>query len=84
MQQIAEAYTTAPVRPSASGPLHINYISECYNWVRRGRCEACGVRKVSVPWARESSGFTLLLEALVMAMVPVILRKAAEHLINYT
>ena len=28
--------------------------------VPRVRCETCGVRKVTVPWAREDSGFTLL------------------------
>ena len=28
--------------------------------VPRVRCDTCGVRKVSVPWAREGSGFTLL------------------------
>ena len=27
--------------------------------VPRVRCDACGVKKVSVPWAREASGFTL-------------------------
>jgi transposase len=33
------------------------------------RCPEDGVRQVEVPWARERSGFTLLFEALVMAMV---------------
>ena len=28
----------------------------------------CGVKQVSVPWAREGSGFTLLFEALVMTL----------------
>src|SRR3954469_17928972 len=31
--------------------------------VPRVRCDACGVKKVSVPWARAGSGFTLLFEA---------------------
>lgn len=36
--------------------------------VPRSRCGQCGVRLVSVPWARSGSGFTLLFEALVMSM----------------
>ena len=34
----------------------------------RVKCEQCGVRLVSVPWARPGSGFTLLFEALGMSM----------------
>jgi transposase len=37
--------------------------------VPRVRCDACGVKKVSVPWAREGSGFTLLFDAYVMDMI---------------
>jgi len=37
--------------------------------VPRVRCEEHGVRQVALPWARERSGFTLLFEALVMALV---------------
>ena len=37
--------------------------------VPRVQCPEHGVHLVSVPWAREGSGFTLLFEALVMAMV---------------
>ena len=37
--------------------------------VPRVRRNQCGVRLVSVPWARPGSGFTLLFEALVMSMV---------------
>jgi transposase len=52
--------------------------------VPRLRCESCGVRKVSVPWARPDSGFTLLFEAMVMTMVsamPVaaVARMVGEH-----
>ena len=36
--------------------------------VPRVKCEQCGVKLVSVPWARPGSGFTLLFEALVMSM----------------
>jgi transposase len=37
--------------------------------VPRVDCPEHGVRQVKVPWARERSGFTLLFEALVMALV---------------
>jgi transposase len=37
--------------------------------VPRVTCKGCGIKQVSVPWARSDSGFTLLFEALVMAMV---------------
>jgi transposase len=37
--------------------------------VPRVSCQACGIRQVSVPWARAGSGFTLLFEAFVMALV---------------
>jgi transposase len=37
--------------------------------VPRVSCPEDGVKQVEVPWARERSGFTLLFEALVMAMV---------------
>jgi transposase len=37
--------------------------------VPRVRCAEHGVHQVKVPWARERSGFTLLFEALVMALV---------------
>ena len=36
--------------------------------VPRVRCPEHGVRQVAVPWARPGSGFTLLFEALVMAL----------------
>lgn len=36
--------------------------------VPRLDCEDCGVKQVEVPWARPGSGFTLLFEALVMAL----------------
>ena len=36
--------------------------------VPRVKSDQCGVRLVSVPWARPGSGFTLLFEALVMSM----------------
>jgi len=36
--------------------------------VPRVKCKKCGVRLVSIPWARPGSGFTLLYEAMVMTL----------------
>lgn len=51
---------------------HLNFFQhEAYLTARVPRviCSEHGTRQVSVPWARERSDFTLLFEALVMAMV---------------
>jgi transposase len=51
---------------------HLNFFQhEAYLHARvpRVTCRDCGIKQVSVPWARPDSGFTLLFEALVMAMV---------------
>jgi transposase len=50
----------------------------------RVTCPTCGVRKVAVPWARAGSGFTLLFEAIVLALakaMPVanIAERLGEH-----
>lgn len=37
--------------------------------VPRVNCESCGIHQVKVPWARERSGFTLLMDALILVMV---------------
>jgi len=37
--------------------------------VPRVSCDGCGVKLVEVPWARTGSGFTLLFEALILALV---------------
>ena len=50
--------------------------------VPRVRCEACGVKKVSVPWSREGSGFTLLFEAHVMDLVPAMPVAAAARMVG--
>jgi transposase len=34
----------------------------------RTECEKCGVKQVKVPWARKSSGFTLLMDSLIVMM----------------
>lgn len=50
---------------------HLNFFQyAAYLHVRvpRGACAQCGVKKISVPWGRAASGFTLLFEALLMAL----------------
>ena len=50
--------------------------------VPRVRCDKCGVKTVSVPWARPDSGFTLLFEALVMTMVSAMPVKAVARMVG--
>jgi transposase len=50
--------------------------------VPRVECPEHGVRLVALPWARERSGFTLLFEALIMAMVREMPVKAVAGLIG--
>jgi transposase len=50
--------------------------------VPRVQCPEHGVRQVALPWARERSGFTLLFEALVMAMVAEMPVKAVAGLVG--
>ena len=46
----------------------------------RVKCDHCGVKQVSVPWARPGSGFTLLFEALVMSLAKAMpARSLAKH-----
>jgi len=66
---------------------HLNFFQyETYLHARvpRVRCETCGVKVVNVPWARPGSGFTLLFEALIMALagqmpVRALARIVKEH-----
>lgn len=39
--------------------------------VARITCPDCGVRQITVPWARAGPGFTLLFEAFAMTLMPV-------------
>lgn len=51
---------------------HLNFFQhEAYLSARvpRVRCDTCGLHLVNVPWARPSSGFTLLFEAMIMTLV---------------
>ena len=50
--------------------------------VPRVRCGVCGIRTVSVPWARPDSGFTLLFEALIMTMVSAMPVKAVARMVG--
>jgi transposase len=50
--------------------------------VARIDCPDCGVRLVNVPWARPGSGFTLLFEAFVMALVKDMPVAAAARLVG--
>jgi transposase len=52
--------------------------------VPRVRCDKCGIKTINVPWARPDSGFTLLFEAMLMAMIPAmpvaaVARMVGEH-----
>ena len=60
---------------------HVTYL---HARVPRTDCDNCGVGIVSVPWAREGSGFTLLFEAFIMMLardmpVNAIARLVKEH-----
>lgn len=50
--------------------------------VPRVACPAHGVRQVSLPWARPESGFTLLFEALAMALLAEMPVKAVADLVG--
>ena len=65
---------SAPVHDTAEKEWrHLNFFQyEAYLHAKvpRVKCpnQGCGVKQVTVPWARAGSGFTLLFEALVMTM----------------
>jgi len=64
---------------------HLNFFQhEAYLNARvpRVNCGKCGIRKVTVPWARPDSGFTLLFEALVMTLVSAMPVKAAARMVG--
>jgi transposase len=50
--------------------------------VPRVRCDVCGIKTVSVPWARPDSGFTLLFEALLMTMITAMPVKAVARMVG--
>jgi len=64
---------------------HMNFFQhEAYLHARvpRVTCPEHKVKQVQVPWARERSDFTLLFEALVMALVAEMLVKAVAELVG--
>lgn len=80
--------TAAPVHDiSEKSWRHLNFFQfEAYLTARvpRVKCPNAdhGVKQVPVPWARSGSGFTLLFEALVMALVREMPIKAAAALLG--
>jgi transposase len=64
---------------------HLNFFQHqafLHARVPRIDCSKCGVRLVSVPWARPGSGFTLLFEAFVMTLVKGMPVAAAARLVG--
>jgi len=65
---------------------HLNFFQHqawLHARVPRLRCDKCGVRTLTaLPWARKDSGFTLLFEALVMALVSAMPVRAAAKLVG--
>ena len=64
---------------------HLNFFQHqawLHARVPRVRCPNCGIKKIVVPWARPGSGFTLLFEALAMAMIPAMPVNAAARLVG--
>lgn len=75
-----KAYDTA-----ARSWRHLNFFQhQAYLHARlpRVRCAECGVKRVEVPWAREGSGFTLLFEAFILALVKEMPVKAMARLVG--
>jgi transposase len=64
---------------------HLNFFQhEAYLHARVPRvdCQRCGIKRIAVPWARAGGGFTLLFEALVMALVQAMPVRAAARLVG--
>jgi transposase len=64
---------------------HLNFFQHqafLHARVARIDCPNCGVRLVTVPWARPGSGFTLLFEAFVMTLVKGMPVAAAARLVG--
>jgi transposase len=50
--------------------------------VPRTECDVCGVKQVKVPWARKGSGFTLLMDSLIVLMAQNMPIKTVADLIG--
>lgn len=64
---------------------HLNFFQHrayLHARVPRIRCDRCGVKTITVPWARKDSGFTLLFEALLMTMITAMPVAAVARLVG--
>jgi transposase len=64
---------------------HLNFFEfktylHCH--VPRTECESCGVKLVKVPWARKRSGFTLLMDSLIVLLAQCMPVKAVADFIG--
>jgi len=50
--------------------------------VPRIKCEDCGVKQVQVPWARKSSGFTLLMDSMIVILAQHMPAKTVADIIG--
>lgn len=50
--------------------------------VPRTKCEDCGVKQIKVPWARKGSGFTLLMDSLIVLMAQHMTVTAVAEIID--
>jgi transposase len=50
--------------------------------VPRTECEDCGVKQVKVPWARKSSGFTLLMDSMIVMLAQHMPAKTVADIIE--
>lgn len=51
---------------------HLNFFQHktyLHAFIPRVSCEGHGIKQIDIPWARQRSGFTLLFEAMIMALV---------------
>jgi len=62
---------------------HVTYITAITARLPRVECPDCGVQTVSVPWARDGSGFTLLFEAFILTLAnpSLVANLAKRHLL---
>lgn len=64
---------------------HLNFFEHetyLHAFVPRLQCPDCGIKTAAVPWARPGSGFTLLFEALVLALAKEMPVKAVAALVH--
>ena len=64
---------------------HLNFFQhETYLSARvpRVQCDKCGIRLVSVPWARPGSGFTLFFESMIMTLAKAMPVKTLASFVN--